>query len=78
VVGDRDETETFDFQSETRPRPSKFFTRPRRLELRLKTETIFLLYATLIWIEIMINVRRNILQWCGAEILVKSHSYSIL
>ena len=30
VVWDRDKTETFDFQSETRPRPSTFFTRPRR------------------------------------------------
>jgi len=33
------ETETFDFQSETRPRPSHIFTRPRRLKLRLETET---------------------------------------
>jgi len=39
VVRDRDETETFDFQSETRLRHSNFFTRPRRLELRLETET---------------------------------------
>ena len=32
MVRDRDETETFDSQSETRSRPSHIFTRPRRLE----------------------------------------------
>jgi len=45
MARDQDETETFDFQSETksRPRPSHIFTRPRRLETtsrdRLEIET---------------------------------------
>ena len=44
MVRDRDETETFDFQSETRSRPSHVSTRPRHLETMsrdrdIKTET---------------------------------------
>jgi len=45
MARDRDETETYDFQSETRsrPRPPHVSTRPRRLETtsrdRLETET---------------------------------------